>query len=195
MATTAHGRKFDAKLLCGQEDYLELGREGNGVMKREGGYLFLHISISEASAQSMSTSLYAWWWKKPSVKILVVSFKHANLVVLGPPLRKFKYPEQSGAVEACWAHNPEVRRSKLRSANSFFVAFCHNECSKIANKSMPARGVFIKIFPSITFYITVRPDPGRCRSQSPSPAFQSESGRDVQYKFMILNLCNNLRNF
>ena len=24
--------------------------------------------------------------------------------------------EQSGAVEACWAHNPEVRRSKLRSA-------------------------------------------------------------------------------
>ena len=30
--------------------------------------------------------------------------------------------EQSGAVEACWAHNPEVRRSKLRSAigESFF---------------------------------------------------------------------------
>ena len=27
--------------------------------------------------------------------------------------------EQSGAVEACWAHNPEVRRSKLRSANIF----------------------------------------------------------------------------
>ena len=24
--------------------------------------------------------------------------------------------KQSGAVEACWAHNPEVRRSKLRSA-------------------------------------------------------------------------------
>ena len=29
--------------------------------------------------------------------------------------------EQSGAVEACWAHNPEVRRSKLRSAKAFFV--------------------------------------------------------------------------
>ena len=28
--------------------------------------------------------------------------------------------EQSGAVEACWAHNPEVRRSKLRSAKCFF---------------------------------------------------------------------------
>ena len=24
--------------------------------------------------------------------------------------------QQSGAAEACWAHNPEVRRSKLRSA-------------------------------------------------------------------------------
>jgi hypothetical protein len=29
--------------------------------------------------------------------------------------------KQSGAVEACWAHNPEVRRSKLRSANKFFL--------------------------------------------------------------------------
>ena len=28
--------------------------------------------------------------------------------------------QQSGAVEACWAHNPEVRRSKLRSANLNF---------------------------------------------------------------------------
>ena len=27
--------------------------------------------------------------------------------------------KQSGAVEACWAHNPEVRRSKLRSAITF----------------------------------------------------------------------------
>jgi hypothetical protein len=29
--------------------------------------------------------------------------------------------EQSGAAEACWAHNPEVRRSKLRSAKYFVV--------------------------------------------------------------------------
>ena len=29
--------------------------------------------------------------------------------------------EQSGAVEACWAHNPEVRRSKLRSAKAYFL--------------------------------------------------------------------------
>ena len=37
------------------------------------------------------------------------------------PLRQPLVPvQQSGAVEACWAHNPEVRRSKLRSAKFFF---------------------------------------------------------------------------
>ena len=29
--------------------------------------------------------------------------------------------EQTGAVEACWAHNPEVRGSKPRSANIFLL--------------------------------------------------------------------------
>ena len=28
--------------------------------------------------------------------------------------------QQSGAAEACWAHNPEVRRSKLRSAKHYY---------------------------------------------------------------------------
>ena len=31
--------------------------------------------------------------------------------------------KQSGAVEACWAHNPEVRGSKPRSANFFLSIF------------------------------------------------------------------------
>ena len=39
--------------------------------------------------------------------------------------------QQSGAVEACWAHNPEVRGSKPRSANSYFwillPLFCTSE--------------------------------------------------------------------
>ena len=35
--------------------------------------------------------------------------------------RPFTYQQQSGAVEACWAHNPEVRGSKPRSANNFFL--------------------------------------------------------------------------
>ena len=29
--------------------------------------------------------------------------------------------QQSGAVEACWAHNPEVRGSKPRSASNSFT--------------------------------------------------------------------------
>ena len=32
----------------------------------------------------------------------------------------FRLDKQSGAVEACWAHNPEVRGSKPRSANLTF---------------------------------------------------------------------------
>ncbi len=34
---------------------------------------------------------------------------------------KFLFREQSGAVEACWAHNPEVRGSKPRSAKIFWA--------------------------------------------------------------------------
>ena len=29
-------------------------------------------------------------------------------------------------MEACWAHNPEVRRSKLRSASYFFFLRTHD---------------------------------------------------------------------
>ena len=37
-----------------------------------------------------------------------------------------RHVKQSGAVEACWAHNPEVRGSKPRSAISFLsVKKCH----------------------------------------------------------------------
>ena len=34
--------------------------------------------------------------------------------------------QQSGAVEACWAHNPEVRGSKPRSAMIIFFAISQN---------------------------------------------------------------------
>ena len=42
----------------------------------------------------------------------------ANEVFVQPHFRAIisEHMQQSGAVEACWAHNPEVRRSKLRSA-------------------------------------------------------------------------------
>ena len=44
------------------------------------------------------------------------------------------YRQQSGAVEACWAHNPEVRGSKPRSAKKtlLFVTYLEkndNDCN------------------------------------------------------------------
>ena len=38
--------------------------------------------------------------------------------------------KQSGAVEACWAHNPEVRGSKPRSASILFL-FISMQCSTL----------------------------------------------------------------
>ena len=38
---------------------------------------------------------------------------------------KAVHQQQSGAVEACWAHNPEVRGSKPRSASFLFFYFTH----------------------------------------------------------------------
>ncbi|GIY19019.1 hypothetical protein CDAR_612971, partial [Caerostris darwini] len=35
--------------------------------------------------------------------------------------RATQFTEQSGAVEACWARNPEVRGSKLRCASEIFL--------------------------------------------------------------------------
>ena len=45
------------------------------------------------------------------------SLKHNTILTDISPVK------QSGAVEACWAHNPEVDRSKLSSAKSFWVKF------------------------------------------------------------------------
>ena len=44
-------------------------------------------------------------------------FIEIRMIVLKSPPRN---GEQSGAVEACWAHNPEVRGSKPRSAKILF---------------------------------------------------------------------------
>ena len=56
--------------------------------------------------------------------------------------------QQSGAVEACWAHNPEVRRSKLRSASFNFglpqllssVLYCQKGHLTNGQKSLICQG-------------------------------------------------------
>jgi hypothetical protein len=43
--------------------------------------------------------------------------------------------ELSGAVEACWDHNPEIRDSKPRSANCFCISLTDVKC-KMTPKSL-----------------------------------------------------------
>ena len=61
-------------------------------------------------------------WAGVRISLLTTGFFYVSLSLSPPPYRSenlLSRTEQSGAVEACWAHNPEVRRSKLRSANYF----------------------------------------------------------------------------
>ena len=78
---------------------------------------------SKALRSGRSPLLRAWVRIPLLTKYL---FRH----LLPPPnwLVETSYPlthqfvrQQSGAVEACWAHNPEVGRSKLPSASNFFM--------------------------------------------------------------------------
>ena len=43
--------------------------------------------------------------------------------------------EQSGAAEACWAHNPEVDGSKPSSASPFYSLTCLSHCVSLASVS------------------------------------------------------------
>ena len=70
-----------------------------------------------------------------------------------------KHGQQSGAVEACWAHNPEVRRSKLRSAKTkffssvlFFFSFLYfrrqqgpQMCPRTPNMTHQRRGQRVRL--------------------------------------------------
>ena len=44
-----------------------------------------------------------------------------NFLLLINTEKQITNAQQSGAAEACWAHNPEVRGSKPRSAKYFFL--------------------------------------------------------------------------
>ena len=69
--------------------------------------------------------------------------------------------KQSGAVEACWAHNPEVRGSKPRSANSFWYIECHYICCDrdIAPKMSDLKCLLIMLhglfFAVLTFFFGI----------------------------------------
>ena len=49
--------------------------------------------------------------------------------------------QQSGAAEACWAHNPEVDGSKPSSAKSFRIEKCAPQRTDLCQASCQSRGV------------------------------------------------------
>ncbi|GIY12368.1 hypothetical protein CDAR_398991 [Caerostris darwini] len=57
-------------------------------------------------------SRVAQWKRAEPITLRPVDRNPTMLIIIGQNLT-----EQSGAVEACWAHNPEVRVSKPRSAS------------------------------------------------------------------------------
>ncbi|KAK6747480.1 hypothetical protein RB195_000590 [Necator americanus] len=77
------------------------------------------------------------------------SFGNINILSSGIPAKR----EQRGAVEACWAHNPEVGGSKPLAANRFSAPPCRwtaslvNHCisassfgnTKILSSGIPAK--------------------------------------------------------
>ena len=75
----------------------------------------ISVLVLSVSDESLHTTL-----RKRSVIVALVVFRQKQKIhgVTTKPF--FIRRQQSGAVEACWAHNPEVRRSKLRSAKYFF---------------------------------------------------------------------------
>ena len=73
---------------------------------------------------------------KPIGRVPLTHFKKARhslgasdaisyLFVYGARAKPFEASKQSGAVEACWAHNPEVRGSKPRSAKIITLKISH----------------------------------------------------------------------
>ena len=69
---------------------------------------------------------------RPCCNNMLTSKFNLILILIMSPLRH----QQTGAVEACWAHNPEVRGSKPRSAKIFgrpnataaYLRWCKRDC-------------------------------------------------------------------
>ena len=64
--------------------------------------------------------------------------------------------KQSGAVEACWAHNPEVDRSKLSSAKSLLLLFLKSQLNQGLDPMRTSEAGFLKVVPELcTSYVRV----------------------------------------
>ena len=62
-----------------------------------------------------------------------------------------RHAKQSGAVEACWAHNPEVRGSKPRSAIFIFI-FISKKNAILSSKIRRERGSYLCELENIRYF-------------------------------------------
>ncbi len=71
------------------------------------------------------------WYIYVNVELIHVSFRLAKFCLnIFEDIYSRKAYKQRGAVEACWAHNSEVGRSKLLAA-MFFVSYALSKCCAI----------------------------------------------------------------
>ena len=63
--------------------------------------------------------------------------------------------QQSGAVEACWAHNPEVRGSKPRSANMYLLIMRIIACVVVVERIVIMIVIIIVIIRILTVIIII----------------------------------------
>ena len=80
---------------------------------------FAHLSTFESCKNSIFANAEDFFWRQ---QIQRAQNGYCISFLREWDLRPFSviYDKQSGAVEACWAHNPEVRGSKPRSAKRVF---------------------------------------------------------------------------
>ena len=87
-------------------------------MDLEGNIICFLVKMRQEHSQSGRCQRKIWltiWWEKLAWQL--ASLCRINNI----KFTHIFHRQQSGAVEACWAHNPEVRGSKPRSASIFFA--------------------------------------------------------------------------
>ena len=103
--------KVDRRREVGLENRWEVKLAGGGLSALVGGWPQKRVGAGNLAPKTGGS----WEVGTPATTFLV------GIAVVGPTGPRCA-PKQSGAVEACWAHNPEVRGSKPRSANVYVCA-------------------------------------------------------------------------
>ena len=96
--------------------------------------------------------------------------------------------EQSGAVEACWAHNPEVRGSKPRSANMFLLIMRIIACVVVVVERIVIMIVIIMVIIRILTVIIIIINTGSYKINVITLKCDSLKKKNMSNIFFVLNL-------